>query len=99
MKKVNIYTTRLPGRTTCSSWHEESIVGCNRSMEQMEHKLVIGDVKTCIISLGELYRNGWEIHSAGNDEMYLDGPTHQVPVMYERNSLAIQAGVLRITTN
>ena len=38
--------------------------------EELEHKLVVGDVKTCIVSLGELYRNGWQVRNAGNDEMY-----------------------------
>lgn len=49
---------------------------------ELEYKLVIGGVKTCILSLGELCRNPqrWQRY-----EMYLESLdcTLQVPVMYE----------------
>ena len=67
------------------------------SEAELEHCFLVGEVKNCILSLGQLYQNGWQVK---NDErgLYLESPdqTLKVPVFYQRNSLAIEASVCRV---
>eukprot|EP00435_Cladocopium_sp_Y103_P043647 s2238_g12.t1 len=59
--------------------------------------LVADNIKSAILSLGQLYRAGWSV-AQSDDGPRLQSPdqTLNVPVFYVRNSLAIQAEVLRI---
>ena len=63
---------------------------------ELQHRFAVGDVKHCILSLGELYRGGW--HVQPGDPLYLTSPkgTVQIPVKFQQNSFAIEASVCRI---
>ena len=55
---------------------------------------LVGDVQSCIMSLGELYQAGWHIDKDG-DELSLLPPddSMKVPVFYKNKSLAIGSHV------
>ena len=60
----------------------------------LQHRFIVGDVQSCIMSLGELYQAGWHIDKDG-DELFLLPPddSMKVPVFYKNKSLAIKAYV------
>ena len=60
----------------------------------LQHKFIIGDVQSCIMSLGELYQAGWHIDKDGDDLSLLPpDDSMRVPVFYKNKSLAIRAHV------
>ena len=64
---------------------------------ELEHAFLIADVKRCILSLGQLYRNGWCVKQMDDGSgSYLESPNCElcVPVFYQRNSLAMKATVV-----
>ena len=68
------------------------------SQAELETQFVVsGSVKSCILSLGQLYRGGWSVSQSTNDPM-LESPDHtlKVPVFFQRNSLAIHGEVCRV---
>ena len=67
------------------------------SEAEIEHCFLIGDVKSCILSLGQFYESGWHVrHGEGNPVLESSDGTLQIPVFYQRNSLAINATVCRV---
>lgn len=67
------------------------------SEAEIEHCFLIGDVKSCILSLGQLYESDWHVrHGEGNPVLESSDGTLQIPVFYQRNSLAINATVCRV---
>ena len=64
---------------------------------ELEHSFLIANVKSCILSLGQLYRNGWSVKNLG-DGPYLESPDQElrVPAHFQCNSLAISASVCRV---
>ena len=65
------------------------------SQAELETQVVVSDsVKSCILSLGQLYRAGWSVQQDNMGPM-LESPdkTLRVPVLYQRNSLAIRGEV------
>ena len=67
------------------------------SEAEIEHCFLIGDVKSCILSLGQLYQHGWNVkHDGGILVLKSADSTLNVPVFFQRNSLAINATVCRI---
>ena len=64
---------------------------------ELQHKFLVGDVSTCILSLGELYRSGWSVQPGDLSPFLMspDGSVH-IPVQYRQNSFAIEASVCRI---
>ena len=66
---------------------------------ELEHAFLIANVKSCILSLGQLYRNGWCVKQMDDGSgPYLESPDKglHIPVFYERNSLAMKATVCRV---
>ena len=64
---------------------------------ELRHQFIVGDMKSCILSLGELYRRGWSVAQESNG-LVLKSPEGevQIPVHYQRNSLAVDAKVCRV---
>ena len=78
---------------------EASLVTRSSEGEEIElkHTFIIGDVKSCILSLGELYQNGWSVIPGEKQPMLVSpGGAVQIPVVYQRNSFAIEASVERV---
>ena len=65
---------------------------------ELEHSFLIADVKSCILSLGQLYQNGWRVRQMDEGNLCLESPCKElkIPVFYQRNSLAIRASVCRV---
>ena len=60
----------------------------------LQHRFIVGDVQSCIMSLGELYQAGWHIDKDGDDLSLLPpDDSMRVPVFYKNKSLAIRAHV------
>ena len=60
----------------------------------LQHKFIVGDVQSCIMSLGELYQAGWHIDKDGDDLSLLPpDDSMRVPVFYKNKPLAIRAHV------
>ena len=58
----------------------------------LQHKIIVGYVQSCIMSLGELYLAGWHIDKQGDDLSLLPpDDSIRVPVFYKKKSLAIRA--------
>eukprot|EP00435_Cladocopium_sp_Y103_P037670 s676_g10.t1 len=63
---------------------------------ELEHAFLIATVKSCILSLGQLYQSGWSVKKMDDgSDLYLESPDQelQAPVFYQRNSLAMRATV------
>ena len=68
------------------------------SQAELETQFVVSEnVKSCVLSLGQLYRVGWSVQQHEGGPM-LESPdkTLKVPVFYQRNSLAIHGEVCRV---
>eukprot|EP00435_Cladocopium_sp_Y103_P023304 s2901_g5.t1 len=68
------------------------------SHAELETQFVVSEnVKSCILSLGQLYRAGWSVQQNA-DGPKLESPdrTLRVPVFFQRNSLAIRGEVCRV---
>ena len=64
---------------------------------ELHHRFLVGNVRTCILSLGELYKNGWTVlQEGGNPVLVPPSGDAKIPVFFQRNSLAIEAAVFRI---
>ena len=66
---------------------------------ELEHAFLIANVKSCILSLGQLYRNGWCVKQMDDGSgPYLESPDKELHILvfYERNSLAMKATVCRV---
>ena len=65
---------------------------------ELEHSFLIADVKSCILSLGQLYQNGWSVRQMDEGNLCLESPCKElkIPVFYQHNSLAIRASVCRV---
>ena len=66
---------------------------------ELEHAFLIANVKSCILSLGQLYQSGWSVRQMDDGSgLYLESPDQElhVPVFYQRNSLALRATVCRV---
>ena len=54
-------------------------------------------MRTCILSLGELYKHGWTVvHEGDHPVLVPPSGDAKIPVFFQRNSLAIEASVCRI---
>eukprot|EP00435_Cladocopium_sp_Y103_P025937 s2422_g6.t1 len=66
---------------------------------ELEHAFLIANVKSCILSLGQLYQSGWSVKLMDDGSgLFLESPDQElhVPVFYQRNSLALRATVCRV---
>ena len=64
---------------------------------ELHHRFLVGNVKTCILSLGELYKNGWTVlQDGGSPVLVPPSGDAKIPVFFQRNSLAMEASVFRI---
>eukprot|EP00435_Cladocopium_sp_Y103_P025443 s995_g6.t1 len=71
------------------------------SQAELETQFVVSEgVKSCILSLGQLYRAGWSVQQ-DNDGPKLESPgrTLRVPAFFQRNSLAIRGEVCRVVAS
>ena len=62
----------------------------------LRHQFVVGDVKTSLISLGQLYQLGWRITEAqGSEQLCLVDPEKavEIPVHFRGRSFALKAHV------
>lgn len=85
-------------RLQVSGYRKVSLLVNDRdgSEAEIEHCFLIGDVKSCILSLGQLYQSCWHVrHGEGNPVLESSDGTLQIPVFYQRNSLVINATVCR----
>ena len=86
--------------STVGQQHATLIVHDSMSGEEVElrRNFLVGNVRNCILSLGELYKSGWVVEQEHGRPM-LCSPDRQVraPVFFQRNSFAIEATVCRVT--
>lgn len=79
-----------------------SIVVENEDGNQAEletHFVVSESVKSCILSLGQLYRAGWSVQQSNRtmmDRRWNLQRTFRVPAFFQRNALAIRGEVCRV---
>ena len=61
----------------------------------LQHEFIVGNVTSCLVSLGQLYQGGWTIHKDDNsNRLSLQSPTLQLVVMM--NSWCVQWFTLRM---
>ena len=64
---------------------------------QLNHSFVVGDVTSCLMSLGQLYSNGWSIvheEGCGDHSLGLRAPDGaMIPVFYKGMSFAIEGHI------
>ena len=66
----------------------------------LQHDFIVGNVTSCLVSLGKLYQNGWSIHKDEMTEaLSLKSPHDEIriPVEYRNCSFAIKAHVRQVT--
>ena len=68
------------------------------SQAELETQFVVSEsVKSCILSLGQLYRAGWSVQqNSSGPTLEFPDRTLRVPVFFQRNSLAIRGEVCRV---
>ena len=66
----------------------------------LQHKFIVGNVTSCLVSLGQLYQSGWTIHKDDNsNRLSLQSPGNEIsiPVECKNRSFAIKAHVRQIS--
>ena len=66
----------------------------------LQRDFIVGNVTSCLVSLGQLYQGGWTIHKdATSGSLSLASPQNEIhiPVEYRNRSFAIRAHVRHIT--
>ena len=66
----------------------------------LQHEFIVGNVTSCLVSLGQLYQGGWTIFKdETNDSLSLQSPGNEIriPVEYRNRSFAIKAQVRQIS--
>ena len=61
----------------------------------LQHGFIVGNVTSCLVSLGQLYQGGWSIQKDDDGNLQLQSPGNEVkiPVEYKNRSFAIKAHV------
>jgi hypothetical protein len=65
----------------------------------LQHDFIVGNVTSCLVSLGQLYQGGWTIHkeqSSGNLSLMSPGDEIRIPIEYRNRSFAIKAHVRQV---
>ena len=47
---------------------------------ELEHSFLIADVKSCILSLGQLYQNGWSVRQMDEGNVCLESPCKELKI-------------------
>ena len=66
----------------------------------LQHDFIVGNVTSCLVSLGQLYQGGWSIHkNKSDDSLSLLSPGNEVkiPIEYRNRSFAIRAHVRQVS--
>ena len=66
----------------------------------LQHKFIVGNVTSCLVSLGQLYQSGWTIHKDDNsNRLSLQSPGNEIsiPVECKNRSFAIKAHVRQVS--
>ena len=58
---------------------------------------MVGNVSSCLMSLGQLYQGGWTIDKDGKLQLQSPGSEVRIPVEFKNRSFAIKAHVRQIT--
>ena len=65
----------------------------------LQHEFIVGNVTSCLVSLGQLYQGGWTIHKDQNNgdlSLMSPGDEIRIPLEYRNKSFAIKAHVRQI---
>eukprot|EP00435_Cladocopium_sp_Y103_P027217 s1403_g6.t1 len=65
----------------------------------LQHDFIVGNVTSCLVSLGQLYQGGWTIHKdqcSGDLSLMSPGDEIRIPVEYRNKSFAIKAHVRQV---
>ena len=65
----------------------------------LQHEFIVGNVTSCLVSLGQLYQGGWTIHKDQNNgdlSLMSPGDEIRIPIEYRNKSFAIKAHVRQI---
>ena len=66
----------------------------------LQHDFIVGNVTSCLVSLGQLYQGGWSIHKNEVDNslsLRSPGDEIQIPVEFRNRSFAIRAHVRQVS--
>ena len=66
----------------------------------LQHDYIVGNVTSCLVSLGQLYQGGWSIHKDEMDRslsLISPGNEIQIPIEQGNRSFAIQAHVRQVS--
>ena len=65
----------------------------------LQHEFIVGNVTSCLVSLGQLYQGGWTIHkdqNSGDLSLMSPGDEIRIPIEYRNRSFAIKAHVRQV---
>ena len=65
----------------------------------LQHDFIVGNVTSCLVSLGQLYQGGWMIHKDpcnGDLSLMSPGDEIRIPVEFRNRSFAIRAHVRQV---
>ena len=85
--KLEVYGNRTASLAVKSSEGDE---------DELQHDFLVADVRSCIMSLGQLYRCGWSVLPGEQPLLQSPDTTLEVPFQYQRNSFAIRAHAFRV---
>jgi hypothetical protein len=64
----------------------------------LQHEFIVGNVTSCLVSLGQLFQGGWSIQKDDDGSLQLQSPGNEVriSVEYKNRSFAIKAHVRQV---
>jgi hypothetical protein len=65
----------------------------------LQHEFIVGNVTSCLVSLGQLYQGGWTIYKdqgSGDLSLMSPGDEIRIPIEYRNKSFAIKAHVRQV---
>ena len=92
----------LPGRSLYTTGIKKAeLVATTMDGEEvlLQHDFIVGNVTSCLVSLGQLYQGGWTIHKdqeSGDLSLMSPGDEIRNPIEYRNKSFAIKAHVRQV---
>ena len=90
------------GSLQTNGTRKAELIATTRDGEEvlLHHDFIVGNVTSCLVSLGQLYQSGWTIHkNVDTGELSLSSPGDEIriPVEYRNRSFAIKAHVRQVS--
>ena len=90
---VSWSSSELPRRAFPAGIRKAELITTTSDGEEilLQHEFMVGNVSSCLMSLGQLYQGGWTIDKDGKLQLQSPGSEVRIPVEFKNRSFAIKA--------